>query len=79
MTLTVAGRHSIFKRYYIDADVKADWNLRIQKMRKDRNKIAHGEEALSHSFQAFLQLHYDVFRAIRHLSNEIRLMQAINL
>ncbi len=78
-TQTVSGRHSMLRRFGIDADPKVDWNTRIRQMRTDRNTIAHGQQALSHPFQSFLQLHYDIFTAVCDISRQSKLTCGIAL
>lgn len=79
MIHSVAGRHSLLKQFSITADPPTEWYVRLRKMRTDRNTIAHGIASLIHSFQAFLHLHYDVYRAVRHISTEATVAQRIAL
>ena len=78
-THSVAERHSLLKQFSIIADPPAEWCRRLRTMRTDRNTIAHGIASLSHPFQVFLQLHYDVYRAVRHISTEAMAAQRIDL
>jgi hypothetical protein len=78
-TETVGGRHSMMRRFGIDADLRTEWNARIRQMRTDRNTIAHGKQAISHPLQSFLQLHYDIFAAVCDISRQSKLSCGIVL
>lgn len=78
-TYALPGRHSLLKEYSIDPTPSTEWNKRLSDIRKDRNQIAHGREALTFPLERFLLLHYDVYRAMRHLGNEAVKAQNIEL
>lgn len=78
-TACVSGRHSLLRDFGIDADPATDWYARLRGMRTDRNTIAHGFAALTHPFQTYLALHYDIFRYINHLAQEVLAHRSIQL
>ena len=78
-TQTVGGRRALFEKYDIDSNSNDEWNVRIKKMRQDRNTIAHGNQALRHPFKDFIQLHYDLFHFVRFISVQTHLIHRIAL
>jgi hypothetical protein len=76
---TVRGRRELFSQFGISIETNAPWSDRLRAIRSDRNSIVHGAQALSPTFDVFLQLHYDVFAAMRHISSEILRSQRIVL
>lgn len=78
-THTLSGRHNLLREYSIDSAPSTEWSKRLSDIRRDRNKIAHGSEALDFPLERFLLLHYDVYRAMRYLGNETVKAQNIKL
>lgn len=76
--ITAKGRSRIFERYGI---VKPDtiWRTRLDLAWKDRNRFAHGYEAVEVSFGRFLEIYYDVFRAMLDLSKQCLQANRINI
>lgn len=68
-TFTSRGRAEILERFGIKRSID-DWASRLDIAWRYRNKIAHGYEAVEISFWRFLQVHYDVFRAMRNLAKQ---------
>ena len=76
---SVSGRHAILKSYFINAEPDSDWNDRLWSIRTDRNTLARAVSTLRYPFQSFLQVHYDAYRAVRHLAEEAMTFQGIVL
>jgi len=76
---SVSGRHAMLESYSINAEPDTDWNVRLWGMRTDRNTLARAVSTLRYPFQSFLQMHYDAYRAVRHLSREALSAQRIVL
>lgn len=76
---SVSGRHALLASYAINAEPDSDWNSRLWSMRTDRNTLARSVSTLRHPFQTFLQVHYDAYRAVRHLAKEAMSAQGIVL
>lgn len=64
-------RHDILRRYGIEPAPPQDWSGRLAHIRRHRNDIAHGAGAPKVTLTAFLDLHYDVWRAVCHISREM--------
>lgn len=78
-THTVRGRYKIFRQYAIDPSPDVPWMSRLIEIRKYRNKIAHGIGAPDVKLSTFFNVHYDVWRAVGHLSREVEMAQQIIL
>ena len=76
---TVFGRQKLLKSYAINPCPKVDWVDRINGIRSKRNEIAHGFNAPHLKFIDFLNLHYDVYRAMNYYSQEALNAQNIKL
>ncbi len=76
---SVSGRHALLESYAINAEPDSDWNDRLWSMRSDRNTLARAVSTLRHPFQSFLQIHYDVYRAVRYLADQAMSAQRIVL
>ncbi|OGW28390.1 MAG: hypothetical protein A2X56_00060 [Nitrospirae bacterium GWC2_57_13] len=78
-TQTVQGRHKILRQYGIDPSPDVSWMFRLIEIRKRRNEIAHGIGAPEVTLDTFLNVHYDVWRSVAHLSREVEAVQRIIL
>jgi len=76
---SISGRHALLESYSINAEPDKDWNDRLWSMRTDRNTLARAVSTMKYPFQTFLQLHYDTYRAVRHLAGEAMTAQGIVL
>ena len=74
---TVSRRHRELRQYGIDADADTEWNRLIGRLRRSRNTIAHGEAALVHPFQDFLDLNYSIYRATSDIAEQAK--QKLNI
>lgn len=78
-THATSGRQRLLRKYGVDPSPPDAWMLRLTEMRRQRNQIAHGDYAPPVTLGMFLQLHYDVWRSVHHLSQQVRQVQRIVL
>lgn len=78
-THTIRGRRTLLREYDINANPGTEWNIRLSEIRNERHKIVHGVKVPQVTFRQFLILHYDIYKAIKHLADEILGKQQIEL
>lgn len=78
-TFTRAGRLKILKSFGLTKPSNEDWFTRLQDSYKNRNQLAHGLSPVNVTLSMFLQTHYDVFSAMRWLSDEFAQHQNVEL
>jgi hypothetical protein len=76
---TISGRHRALRQYCIEPTPNEPWLHRLVDVRKHRNDIAHGIGAPAMELGKFISIHYDVWRAICHISTEAIARQNILL